>query len=161
MHVSWIHASLIQASWTVPNRYSIPEVFFNTRSVPDLFSKSSGISGIGYFKILCFWHGKRHQGGTRYHLISSSFDLTGLAITSMYCGLISMGLSSITISPLCFHRFSVGYYGKLFPAPNWNKYQRWRNSTRVCGNNLLTRFRRKMWPTELKFGDGREEEEEE
>ena len=25
-----------------------PEIFFNTRSVPDSFSKSSGISGIGY-----------------------------------------------------------------------------------------------------------------
>ena len=57
-----------------PNEYPIPNPnpkFFNTRSVPDLFSKSSGISGIGYFTKLCFWHGKLHQGATRYWLISS------------------------------------------------------------------------------------------
>ena len=37
----------------VPDTRPEPEVFFNTRSVPDLFSKSSGISGIGYFRKLC------------------------------------------------------------------------------------------------------------
>ena len=34
----------------VPDTRPEPEIFFNTRSIPDLFSKSSGISGIGYFR---------------------------------------------------------------------------------------------------------------
>ena len=54
----------------VPDTRPEPEVFFNTRSVPDLFSKSSGISGIGYFRKLCFWHGKCHWGATRHWQIS-------------------------------------------------------------------------------------------
>ena len=48
-----ISSSVISAQ-RVPDTRPEPEVFFNTRSVPDLFSKSSGISGIGYFRILCF-----------------------------------------------------------------------------------------------------------
>ena len=37
--------------WTGPDGYPIPDpiIFGNTQSVPDFFSESSGISGIGYF----------------------------------------------------------------------------------------------------------------
>ena len=37
----------------VPDTRPEPEIFFNTRSIPDLFSKSSGISGIGYYRKSC------------------------------------------------------------------------------------------------------------
>ena len=114
-----------------------PEVFFNTRSVPDLFSKSSGISGIGYFIKLCFWHGKCHWGATRYWLIYTYIIFIWLnwtVITSMYCGLIAMGISSITISFLCFHGFSKW---KVISVTKLKQdYQQWRNSTGVYGNNL-------------------------
>ena len=39
----------------VPDTRPEPEIFFNSRSIPDLFQKSSGISGIGYFRKRSFW----------------------------------------------------------------------------------------------------------
>ena len=41
-------ALVVSRDQRVPGTRPEPEIFFNTRSVPDLFSKSSGISGIGY-----------------------------------------------------------------------------------------------------------------
>ena len=38
----------------VPDTRPEPEIFKDTRSIPDLFSKSSGISGIGYFEKMKF-----------------------------------------------------------------------------------------------------------
>ena len=75
---------------------------------------------------------------TKYHLISSSFDKTGLVITYMYCGPISMGPSSIIMSPLCFHGFSICYCTKL-----QQDYQRWRNSTGGNGIKLFTEVSKK------------------
>ena len=46
---------IIARDQRVPDTRPEPEIFFNTRSIPDLFSKSSGISGIGYFRKRSFW----------------------------------------------------------------------------------------------------------
>ena len=133
----------VSSAQRVPDTRPKPEVFFNTRSVPDFFSKSSGILGIGYFKKICFWHGKYHNGATKYWLISSYIIFIWpkwTVITSVYSGLISMEISSIPVSSLIFHGFSISYFGKSLKQD----YQRWRNSTRVYGKNLFTRCQRKM-----------------
>ena len=109
----------------VPNGYPLPDPNPKFFSIPDPYPicfqnlRVFRVSGISEYYVFDMENGiKEQQDIDQYHFISSSLDLTGLIFTSMYCGLISMGLSSITISPLCFHGFSICSYGKLFPAPN-------------------------------------------
>ena len=133
----------------VPDTRPEPEVFFNTRSVPDLISKSSGISGIGYFIKLCFWLGKLHQGGKRYWLTSSYIIFIWPKWTG-YCGPISMGLSSIIMSPLCFLGFSILLLHYIVARLSMREIGIG-IAPEVMGWTCSQRCQRKMWTTELEF----------
>ena len=41
---------IITSAQRVPDTRPEPEIFSNTQSIPEIFSESSGISGIGYFR---------------------------------------------------------------------------------------------------------------
>ena len=44
---------VLNSDWRVPDTRPDQIIFGNTQSIPDFFSESSGISGIGYFTF--FW----------------------------------------------------------------------------------------------------------
>ena len=84
--------------------------------------KIIGYFGYRVFQKNMFLTWKCHNGATKYWLISSCIIFIWLnwtVITLMYCG--RANFNGNLISLLCFHWFSICYYGKLFTAPNWNK----------------------------------------
>ena len=129
----------------VLNGYPIPDPNPKFFSIPDPYPicfqnlRVFRVSGISEYYVFDMENGiKEQQDFDQYHLISSSLDLTGLIITSMYCGLISIGSSSIIMSPLCFNGFAQCYCTKLY-----HDYQRWRNTIGGNGINLFTKVSKK------------------
>ena len=86
----------------MPNGYPIPDPNPKFFSIPDPYPicfqnlRVFRVSGISEYYVFDMENGiKEQQDFDQYHLISSSLDLTGLIITSMYCGLISMGSPNV------------------------------------------------------------------
>ena len=93
----------------VPDTRPKPEIFPIPNPYPNFFQniRVFRVLGISEYYVFDMENGiKEQQDFDQHHLISSSLDLTGLIITSMYCGLISIGPSSIIVSSLCFNGFS-------------------------------------------------------